>query len=190
VPKNSPAGRQEFARRVEARRREEQTGACEPVGWYVGSDELRQELPAQVSEWATPKVGSEQHISSKAARRARQVRNEDKLSSPLAPRFCEPRRLPSFPVQLHPWPETHCRAQRLQSEALKARTAGKSAITGGYLAAAALRKGYGAVPARAWRFLRGIPVGIRSASGPTLAGPSPTFARREAAGLICRHLRP
>ena len=44
-------------------------------------------------------VGPEQLISSKAARRARQMRNEGKPSSPLAPRFREPRRLPSFPVQ-------------------------------------------------------------------------------------------
>ena len=43
----SATGRQEFAGRVEARRRGEGVGEYEPNGWCLGSEEFREELLAQ-----------------------------------------------------------------------------------------------------------------------------------------------
>jgi hypothetical protein len=54
IPTDTPAGRREFAGRVEARRRADGAGGCEPAAWYWGSEEFRQELLAQVSEQAGP----------------------------------------------------------------------------------------------------------------------------------------
>ena len=76
VPQDSPAGRQEFARRVEARRRAEQAGEYEPVGWCVGSEEFRQELLAQVSELATPQDGGEE-IRQSALAKAERIAQEE-----------------------------------------------------------------------------------------------------------------
>jgi len=48
IPKDSAAGRREFARQTETRRREDLTGEFRPVerGWWLGSEEFRQELLA------------------------------------------------------------------------------------------------------------------------------------------------
>jgi putative transposase len=48
IPKDSAAGRREFARQTETRRREDLTGEFRPVerGWWLGSEEFRQELVA------------------------------------------------------------------------------------------------------------------------------------------------
>jgi len=42
IPKDSPAGREQFAGRMEARRRAEDSGGYEPEGWCLGSEEFRQ----------------------------------------------------------------------------------------------------------------------------------------------------
>jgi hypothetical protein len=60
IPRDSQAGREEFAGRMEARRRAEGTGEYEPRGWCLGSEEFRQELLAQVSQMATPQDGGEE----------------------------------------------------------------------------------------------------------------------------------
>jgi len=50
IPKDSPAGRREFERRMEARRADENPGAWKSLrrGWMMGSDEFRQELLARM----------------------------------------------------------------------------------------------------------------------------------------------
>jgi putative transposase len=51
IPKDSAAGRREFARQTEARRREELARQFKPVerGWCLGSEEFRQELLASAA---------------------------------------------------------------------------------------------------------------------------------------------
>jgi hypothetical protein len=56
IPEDSPAGREEFATRMEVRRRAERAGEYEAKGWCLGSEEFRQEPLAQVSELAFPPV--------------------------------------------------------------------------------------------------------------------------------------
>ena len=46
IPKDSAAGREQFAGQMEARRRAEGVGGYEPQGWCLGSEEFRQELLA------------------------------------------------------------------------------------------------------------------------------------------------
>jgi hypothetical protein len=79
VPKDSPAGRQEFARWVEARCWAEETGAYEPVGWCVGSGKFGQELLAQVSELATYTDGGEEIRRSALAKAERIAQEELKV---------------------------------------------------------------------------------------------------------------
>lgn len=53
LPKDSTAGRREFERQMEARRRQESGGeewAALRRGWFFGTDEFKQELLAQASE--------------------------------------------------------------------------------------------------------------------------------------------
>jgi hypothetical protein len=52
IPKDSPAGRQEFERRMEARRAEGGSGEwkCIRGGWMTGRDEFRKELLARMEE--------------------------------------------------------------------------------------------------------------------------------------------
>jgi len=52
IPKDSPAGRAEFERRMELRRSTEDGKAFKPIvrGWALGSEEFRKELLAQMSE--------------------------------------------------------------------------------------------------------------------------------------------
>ena len=71
IPKDSPAGRQEFAGRMEARRHAEGAGEYEPKGWCLGSEAFRQELLAQVSELATPKDAGEEVRQSALAKAQR-----------------------------------------------------------------------------------------------------------------------
>ncbi len=76
IPADTPAGRREFAGRVEARRRAEGAGEYEPAGWYLGSEEFRQELLAQVSEQASPKHTGEDIRQSAQAKAERVVQEE------------------------------------------------------------------------------------------------------------------
>src|SRR5437763_245105 len=52
IPKDSASGREEFAGFIEQRRAADLEGEFRPVrrGWYLGGDEFRKELLAQVSE--------------------------------------------------------------------------------------------------------------------------------------------
>src|SRR5438552_1722038 len=47
-----PAGREQFAGQIEARRRAEAAGDYELKGWCLGSEKFQQELLAQVGELA------------------------------------------------------------------------------------------------------------------------------------------
>ncbi len=76
IPRDSPAGREQFAGRMEARRRAEGAGEYEPHGWCLGSEEFRQELLAQVSELATPKDGGEEIRQSALAKAERMAPEE------------------------------------------------------------------------------------------------------------------
>ena len=71
IPKDSSAGRRQFAGQMEARRRSQGDGEYEPQGWYLGNEEFRQELLAQVSVQASPRhtgVEVEQSAQAKAER--------------------------------------------------------------------------------------------------------------------------
>ena len=76
IPQDSPAGREEFAGRMEARRRAEGAGQYEPKGWCLGSDEFRQELLAQVSTLATSKDAGEE-IQQSALAKAQRITQEE-----------------------------------------------------------------------------------------------------------------
>jgi hypothetical protein len=54
IPAESLAGREQFAGRMEARRRAEGTGYYEPHGWCLGSEEFREELLLAVNQAASP----------------------------------------------------------------------------------------------------------------------------------------
>ena len=52
IPFDSPAGREQFARAIEARRQSEQAQTCDdlpPCGWCLGSEQFRQELLVQMT---------------------------------------------------------------------------------------------------------------------------------------------
>jgi hypothetical protein len=76
IPRDSQAGREEFAGRMEARRQAEGTGEYEPRGWCLGSEEFRRELLAQVSEMATPKDGGEE-VRQSALAKAQRIAQEE-----------------------------------------------------------------------------------------------------------------
>ena len=76
IPKDSPAGREELAGRMETRRRAEEAGEYELRGWYLGREEFRQELLAQVSELATPKDGGEE-VRQSALAKAQRIAQEE-----------------------------------------------------------------------------------------------------------------
>lgn len=76
IPADTAAGRREFAGRLEARRRAEGSGEYEPAGRYLGSDEFRQELLAQVSEQAGPRHTGEDIRESAQAKAEQIVREE------------------------------------------------------------------------------------------------------------------
>lgn len=73
---DSAASRQEFAGRVEARRRAKGAGEYEPAGWCLGSEEFRQELLAQVSEQASPRHTGEDVRQSAQAKAERIIQEE------------------------------------------------------------------------------------------------------------------
>jgi putative transposase len=53
IPKDSAAGREQFARAMEARRKSEEAGnvtELPPCGWCIGTEEFRQELLQQMSQ--------------------------------------------------------------------------------------------------------------------------------------------
>jgi len=69
IPKDSAAGRREFARLTEQRRREDLTQEFKPVerGWYLGSEEFRQELLAVAAGQMRPgHYGSERRETEEA----------------------------------------------------------------------------------------------------------------------------
>jgi hypothetical protein len=72
IPLDSPAGREQFAGRMETRRRAEGTGEFEPKGWCLGSEEFRQELLAQVSQLASSRHAGEE-IRESALAKAQQI---------------------------------------------------------------------------------------------------------------------
>jgi putative transposase len=76
IPKDSPAGRAEFAGHMEARRRAEGKGGYEPAGWCLGSEEFRQELLDQVSELAGPEHRGED-IRQSAQQKAERIVQEE-----------------------------------------------------------------------------------------------------------------
>jgi REP element-mobilizing transposase RayT len=76
IPKDSPAGREQFALQMEARRRAELKGDYEPGGWCLGSEQFRQELLAQVSELASPRHAGEE-IRESAFAKAERVAQEE-----------------------------------------------------------------------------------------------------------------
>jgi hypothetical protein len=76
IPKDSPAGRQQFAAQMEGRRRAEGTGEYEPSGWYLGSEEFRRELLAQVGELAMPTHTGEEVRQSAQAKAERIIQEE------------------------------------------------------------------------------------------------------------------
>jgi hypothetical protein len=79
IPADSAAGRAEFAGRMEARRRAEGLGDYEPEGRYLGSDEFRQELLAQVDQQAGPRHVGEEVSESAQTKAERIVREELQL---------------------------------------------------------------------------------------------------------------
>jgi hypothetical protein len=76
IPKDSPAGREQFAGQMETRRRADGAGEFEPRGWCLGSEEFRQELLAQVSKLATPQDGGEE-IRQSALAKAQRIAQEE-----------------------------------------------------------------------------------------------------------------
>jgi hypothetical protein len=76
IPRDSQAGREEFAGLMETRRRAEGTGEHEPRGWCLGGEEFRQELLAQVSERATPQDGGEE-VRQSAMAKAQRIAQEE-----------------------------------------------------------------------------------------------------------------
>jgi REP element-mobilizing transposase RayT len=76
IPKDSPAGREQFAGQMEARCRAEGAGEYEPEGWCLGSEEFRQELLAQVGELASPKHAG-QEIRQSALAKAQRIAQEE-----------------------------------------------------------------------------------------------------------------
>ena len=76
IPRDSQAGREELAGRMEARRRAEGTGEYRPWGWCLGGEEFRQELLAQVSERAAPQDGGEE-VRQSARAKAQRIAHEE-----------------------------------------------------------------------------------------------------------------
>ena len=76
VPEDSSAGRAELAGRMEARRRAEGLGEYEPPEWYLGSEEFRAELLAQVERQAGPRHVGEEVTQSAQAKAQRIIREE------------------------------------------------------------------------------------------------------------------
>ena len=76
IPEDSGAGRAQLARHMEARRRAEGLGEYEPREWYLGSEEFRAELLAQVERQAGPRHVGEEVTQSAQAKAHRIIREE------------------------------------------------------------------------------------------------------------------
>ncbi|HEV2394290.1 MAG TPA: transposase [Verrucomicrobiae bacterium] len=76
IPKDSTAGRGQLAGLMEARRRAEGLGEYQPKGWYLGSEEFRQELLAQVEHQAGPRHVGEEVFQSAQGKAERIVSQE------------------------------------------------------------------------------------------------------------------
>ena len=79
LPKDSAAGRREFERQLETRRRQESGGeewAAIRRGWFFGADELKQELLAQASERVGAQHYGAERQESGEAKAERLVREE------------------------------------------------------------------------------------------------------------------
>lgn len=78
IPQDSPAGRREFGRRLEARRDQESTEQLEGIrrGWCFGDDDFRKELLGQMdSKFGKSHYGSEVHEAAEA--RANRIVTEE-----------------------------------------------------------------------------------------------------------------
>jgi len=91
IPKDSSAGREQFALQMERRRKAEAQGELEPQGWCVGSEEFRQELLAQVSELASPRHAGEE-IRQSALSKAQRIAQEEQDALGWTTRELEGRR--------------------------------------------------------------------------------------------------
>jgi putative transposase len=78
IPFDSAAGREPFAKSLEARRRAEANGSSEPTGWCHGSEEFRQELLAQVEQMADRRDGGEE-VRESALAKAQRIADEELL---------------------------------------------------------------------------------------------------------------
>ena len=76
IAKDSPAGREQFAGLMEARRRAEGTGDYQPLGWCLGGEAFRQELLEQVHELASPRHTGQDIRESALAKAERIVAEE------------------------------------------------------------------------------------------------------------------
>lgn len=79
IPKDSPAGRQQFEQKMEQRRgQEEERGQWKAVrrGWCLGDQRFREELLAQMSGQAGEHHGGEEKQESAEQHAARMVREE------------------------------------------------------------------------------------------------------------------
>lgn len=74
IPQDSPAGREQFALRLEVRRQAEAEPGFDPYkqGWCLGSEQFREELLAQVSELASP-LHRGPEVSGSAVAKARRI---------------------------------------------------------------------------------------------------------------------
>ena len=78
LPKDSPAGRRELARRLEAQRAAEETGEYQPIrrGWCLGGEAFREELLGKMSERRGVEHYGAERAESDVAKAERIVRAE------------------------------------------------------------------------------------------------------------------
>jgi putative transposase len=76
IPKDSTAGRKEFAGRMEARRQADGSGNYELEGWCLGSETFRQDLLSQVHAQASPRHTGPEITESNFAKAERIVQQE------------------------------------------------------------------------------------------------------------------
>ena len=78
IPKDSPAGRREFARRMELRRWEDEPAEWKRVrrGWCLGDEAFRQELLEQMGERVGPEHYGQERTETNEAKAERMVQAE------------------------------------------------------------------------------------------------------------------
>lgn len=76
IPAGSPAGREQFAGHMEARRRAEGAGDYAPQGWCLGSEAFREELLMAVTHLASPAHAGEELRQSAEAKAQRILQEE------------------------------------------------------------------------------------------------------------------